>query len=40
MPDSIIQEETEVFVLSDKLKELGSFKVNSETKEVKVKIGV
>ncbi len=38
MPDSIIQEETEVFVLSDKLKELGSFKVNSETKEVKVKI--
>lgn len=38
MPDSVIQEETEVFVLNDKLKELGSFKVKAETKEVTVKI--
>lgn len=38
LPGSVIQEETEVFVLNNKLKELGSFKVNSGTKEATVKI--
>lgn len=38
LPGSVIQEETEVFALNNKSKELGSFKVNSGTKEATVKI--
>lgn len=38
LPGSVIQEETEVLILNSKLKELGSFKVNPETKEATVKI--